>query len=146
MNNPNDAAIDALRNAVSLAPENIELASQLTRLLVDLLRYEEAEQSARMALQHHPHSVSLQLLLADVYCRQGKDSHALAIVETLVSGKSDPRAMVMHARLMQRGGDIRGAVASYRAAIDLDDEVADPELESLLGIQDFSLGRSPSSS
>ncbi len=138
MTNPNEAAVDALRNAVSLTPENIELSNQLIKLLVELIRYDEAEQAARVALQRHPRNVPLQLSLADVYCRQGKDSHALAIVETLVSGKNaDPRAMVMHARLMQRGGDIRGAVASYREAIDRDDEVADPELESLLGIEDF---------
>jgi SpoVK/Ycf46/Vps4 family AAA+-type ATPase len=139
VSDPNDAAIEALRNAVSLAPENAELSGQLIKLLVDLLRYDEAEQSARIALQHHPRSVPLQLALADIYCRQGKDSHALAIVETLVSAKNaDARAMVMHARLLQRGGDIRGAVATYREAIDRDDDVADPELESLLGIEDFS--------
>ncbi len=139
MTNPNDAALEALRNAVALTPENTELANQLIKLLVELLRYDEAEQTARRALQHHPRSIPLQLSLAEIYFRAGKDSHALAIVETLVSGKNpDPRAMIMHARLLQRGGDIRGAVSSYREAVDRDDEVADPELESLLGIRDFS--------
>ena len=123
MTPPNDAAIEALRNAVAHAPENIGLATELVRLLVDLLRYDEAETAARRALQSHPHSVPLQLALANIYCRQGKDSHALAIVETLVSKKSpDPRALVMHARLMQRQGDIRGAVATYRDAVDRDGE------------------------
>lgn len=139
MSDPNEAAIRALTNAVQLAPENLELASQLSQLLVDLLRYDEAEQCVRRSLQNHPRSVSLQLSLADIYCRQGKDSHALAIVETLVAAKdADPRALVVHARLLQRGGDIRGAVSTYRDAIDRDQEVADTELESLLGITDFS--------
>ena len=138
MTNPNDAAVEALKNAVSLAPGNAELASQLIKLLVGLLRYEEAEQAARFSLQQNPKSVPLQLAMAEIYCRQGKDSHALAIVETLAKGKdTDPRAMVVHARLLQRGGDIRGAVSTYRDAVDRDDEVADPELESLLGIEDF---------
>ena len=83
MTNPNDAAIEALRNAVAITPQNVELSNQLIKLLLDLLRYDEAEQAARVALQRHPKSVPLQLSLADIYCRSGKDSHALAIVETL---------------------------------------------------------------
>ena len=139
MTSPNDAAVDALRNAVSLAPNNVELANQLIKLLIDLARYPEAEQAAGLALQNHPRNVLLQLSLADVYSRQGKNSHALAIVETLASGKdADPRALVMHARLLQKAGDIRGAVATYREAIDRDEAVADEQLESLLGIHDFS--------
>ncbi|MEM1071178.1 MAG: AAA family ATPase, partial [Planctomycetota bacterium] len=139
MSDPNDAAIQALSAAVTAAPDNVELATQLIKLLTDLLRFEEAEAATRQALQYHAGHVGLQLILADVYCRQGKDSHALAIVETLARGKdADPRAMVLHARLLQRQGDIRAAVSSYREAVDLDDEVADPELESLLGIEDYS--------
>ena len=138
MTNPNDTAIDALRTAVSVAPENEVLVQQLIKLLVDLLRYDEAEQVTRDALQLHRGSIVLQLALADVYFRQGKDSHALAIVETLAMGKdADPRAMVMHARLLQRTGDIRGAVSTYREAVERDEDVADEDLASLLGIEAF---------
>lgn len=138
MTNPNDTAIDALRTAVSVAPENEVLVQQLIKLLVDLLRYDEAEQVSRDALQLHRGSIVLQLALADVYFRQGKDSHALAIVETLAMGKdADPRAMVMHARLLQRTGDIRGAVSTYREAVERDEDVADEDLASLLGIEAF---------
>lgn len=138
MSDPNQAAIDALSAAVDAAPNNLGLAQQLIKLLTNLLRYEEAELAARRALQRHPGNVTLQITLAEVYFRQSKDSHALAIVETLVRGKdAEPLAMVLHARLLQRQGDIRAAVSSYREAIAIDDEAADPELESLLGIEDF---------
>ena len=138
MNDPNDAAIEALRTAVSVSPENEALVHQLIKLLVQLLRYDEAEQAARVALQQHRGSVVLQLTLADIYFRQGKDSHALAIVETLAVGKdADPRAMVMHARLLQRTGDIRAAVSTYREAVERDEDVADNDLASLLGIENF---------
>ena len=103
MNSANDAAIEALRTAVSVSPENEALVQQLIKLLVELLRYDEAEEAARHALQRHRGSILLQLMLADIYFRLSKDSHALAIVETLAVGKdADPRAMVMHARLLQR--------------------------------------------
>lgn len=138
MSDATEAAVAALQNAVDIAPGNIELSRQLAMLLVELMRYADAESVVRNALGHHTGNVSLQLMLADIYLRQGKDSHAMAIVETLASGKSaDPSAMVMHARLLQRGGDIRGAVSTYRDAVDKDQDVADPELESLLGIETF---------
>lgn len=138
MNNPNEAAVEALRTAVSVSPENVALVQQLIKLLVELLRYDEAEQASRQALQRHRGSVVLQLTLADIYFRQGKDSHSLAIVETLATGQdADPRAMVMHARLLQRTGDIRSAVSTYREAVERDDDVADSDLASLLGIEDF---------
>ncbi len=138
MTDANQAAIEALRGAIESAPDNIILATQLSKLLVELMRYDEAEQTIRLSLSHHPGSIELQLALADIYLRDGKDSHANAIVETLVKGKNaSPAAMVMHARLLQRSGDIRSAVSTYRDAIDKDEEVADAALESLLGIEDF---------
>ncbi len=138
MSDANQAAIAALRSAVNVAPDNVELSNQLTGLLVELMRYEEAESNVRASLARNPGNVLLQLSLAEIYLRQRKDSHALAIVETLAAGKNgDPRAIVLHARLLQRAGDIRGAVSAYRDAVDRDEEVADSELESLLGITDF---------
>ena len=59
MNHSNDAAIEALRTAVSVSPENVALVQQLIKLLVELLRYDEAEQAARQALQRHRGSVVL---------------------------------------------------------------------------------------
>lgn len=138
MSDMNQAAIDALHQAVELAPGNVPLAQQLSSLLNRLMKYDDAEQVIRGSLKHNPGSVDLQLTLAELYYRRGSDSHALAIAETL-TGKSDadPRAMVLHARLKHRGGDVYGAVAMYRDAVDADSEIADLEFESLLGIGDF---------
>lgn len=139
MTSPSDAAVEALRNAVSVAPNNVELADQLVRLLIDLHRHREAESAAGLALKNNPESVVLQLALAEAYSQQGKDSHALAIVETLASGRdADPRAIIAHARLLEKTGDTRGAVSSYRDAVQRDEDVADEELAARLGIQDFS--------
>lgn len=138
MTDPNKIAIDALRAAIDAAPDNVGLAIQLSRLLVESMQYGEAEQVIRRSLADHPGDVELQLVLADIYMRDDKDSHAIAIVETLARGNdAAPKAMVVHARLLQRSGDYRGAVSAYREAIELDEECADAELESLLGIEDF---------
>lgn len=130
-----EAALEALREAVRLAPDNLELVRHFGQTLMTMLRYSEAEEHFRQALARHPKSSALQTALADAYYRQDKNSHALAIVETLIGGKDPfPPALVLHARLMFRAGEVPTAVASYKHAIDLSEEAADPQLEELLGI------------
>jgi transitional endoplasmic reticulum ATPase len=134
--NDSEATIVALREAVRLAPENIPLAEHFARTLLSLMRYEEAEQHCRMMLAKFPNSKSLMLLMAECYYRQSKNSHALAIVETMIDGKDVyPPGLVLYARLMFRAGSVSTAVASYKQAIDLDESVEDGEFASLLGIQ-----------
>ncbi len=134
--NDSEATINALREAVRLAPENIALAEHYIRTLLSLMRYDEAEQHCKMMLAKHPNSKPLKLLMAECYYRQSKNSHALAIVETMIDGKDVfPAGLVLYARLMYRAGSVPTAVASYKQAVDMDETVADEEFASLLGIQ-----------
>ena len=84
--NDNDATLAALREAVRLSPENIALAEHFGKTLLSYLRFEEAEQHFKAMLSRHPQSRSLKLMMADTYYRQNKNSHALAIAETMISG------------------------------------------------------------
>jgi transitional endoplasmic reticulum ATPase len=140
-------ALDALRQAIQIAPENVELVDHLGKLLLKLLRPAEAGDVYRAALERHPQNTRLQLGLAESYWRSHKTSHALAIVETLIRSRSaDPMAWLLHARLMQSEGDLNAAKASYREAIDSDPQSADAELASLLGLDggyDSSVPESP---
>jgi len=90
MSDPNQAALDALIQAVRLAPDNVDLADHLGRTLLRLSRFDQAADVYRQALAHHPGNVTLQLGLADSYRRSNRISHALAIVETLVGEKHPP--------------------------------------------------------
>jgi SpoVK/Ycf46/Vps4 family AAA+-type ATPase len=138
MVDPNQIAIQALRQAIALAPDNIELVFHLAQTLNSLLRFEESIQVYKEALERFPGQRGLQLGLAESYWRQGKSSHALAILETLLTD-SHPTAetYLLHCRVLQAEGNVVGATASYREAIDLSPELADKELESLLGFQRF---------
>lgn len=137
LTDPNQIALDALRQAVRLAPDNVQLVDHLGRMLLSMLRATEATDVYRSALEQHSGNVLLQLGLAESYWRSHRTSHALAIVETLIRGReTDARAWLLHARLMQAEGDMGAAKASYREAIDLDPECADLELASLLGLAD----------
>lgn len=132
-----EVTLVALREAVRLAPDNIPLAEHFGRTLLSLMRYEEAEQHCRAMLARYPNSKSLKVLMAETYYRDNKNSHALAIVETMIDGSDAfPAALVLYARLMYRAGNVQAAVANYKQAVELDEEIEDFEFASLLGIQD----------
>lgn len=135
MNDPNQVALDALRQAVQLAPGNIALADHLANTLMQLSRFSEAVDVYRDALNHKPGDRKLQLGLADCYRRDNRVSHALAIVETLVSEDDAPaEALLLHARILHSQGENRAAINQYKDAVDADPDLADPTLESLLGL------------
>ena len=122
-------ALEALRQAVDLAPDNVALAMHYGNTLLSMLRYAEAEEQFKSLLSRHPNSKACKVGLADTYYRQDKNSHSLAIVETMIQGKEAfPAALVLHAKLMYRAGEVRTAVSSYKQAIDMDDDVADEKL------------------
>ena len=130
-----ESTLKALREAVRLAPDNIALGEHFIHELLGQLRYDEAEQHARLLLSRHAKSTRLKVLVAKVYYTQNKNSHALAITETLIqSDRPAPAALVLHARLLYRGGNVADAVARYRQAVEIDDAVQDQEFENLLGI------------
>lgn len=137
MHDPNQIALDALRQAIKLAPSNVDLVDHLGKMLLSLLRASEAAEVYREALERHVGNEQLQLGLAESYWRSNRSSHALAIVETLIHGRdASAQAWMLHARLMQAEGDLRAAKASYREATDLNPQCADKELASLLGMDE----------
>lgn len=131
----NQVEIDALREALSHAPNNVGLIDLLCNTFLKFGRYDDAEAEYCEALKRFSSNQTLQLGLANCYYRQGKDSHALAIIETLAAqDQIFPKAMILHSRLLYRVGDVQSAVARYKEAIDQDPECADPEFANLIGI------------
>jgi SpoVK/Ycf46/Vps4 family AAA+-type ATPase len=122
-------AVKALKDALSLSPNNTPLRKHLAATLVSLGRFAEAEHELREALLRDPNDQPLKEALADAFYRQGKNSESLALVETLVK---DPSAsavtFVLYARLLSAAGDHRTAKAMYQRAIDMDPTVEDAEL------------------
>ena len=132
-----EKTLATLREAVRLAPHNFALTNHYVKTLIDLTRTSEAEQFLKQALAEDPRRAELQLLLAEVFYRQGKNSHAMAIVESIANPNNlHPPALVLHAKLLYRDGQVQRAVSEYRRAIDYDEDLADPEFASLLGIRD----------
>ncbi len=132
-----DAAdpLQPLREALRLSPDNLPLRQHLADSLANLGRFAEAEQEYRQALARDPDHAGLKVGLARVYFRQGKDGPALVIVEDLLKRPDTPAAAyLLHARLLFRAGEVERAVRQYRAAVDADPAVADPDFAGLLGV------------
>src|SRR6185437_13915490 len=138
MSNPDlsgDEAFQALREALRASPNNIALREHLGDLLLSHGRPEEAEKEYREALGLAPNRQSLKMGLAQAFYRQGKNSHALVIVEDMVkSPKAPARALILHAKLLAGIGEVEKAVSEYRRGVELDESVADLEFASRLGI------------
>ncbi len=131
-----EPAIQALREALKFSPENLPLRRHLAESLLGLSRAEEAEAEFRAALVQAPDDSGLKLGLARAYDQQGKDSHALVIVEDLIKRPDAPAAArLLYAKLLLRAGDVPRAVAQYRNAVEADPSVADPSFAARLGIR-----------
>jgi tetratricopeptide (TPR) repeat protein len=132
---PGDDAIQPLRDALRQSPDNVPLRQHLADTLLAHNRGEEAEKEYREALAMAPDNVSLQLGLARAFHQQGKQSHAFALVETLVQKSGAPaRAFLLHARLLVGIGEVEHAIRQYRRAVEIDETVADPAFATRLGI------------
>lgn len=131
-----DHAIEALRDALRLSPDNLPLRRHLAETLLGVGRPEEAEAEYKEALGKAPDDTRLKTGLAQAFYQQSKNTHALVIVEDLLKLRDAPAAAIMlHARLLVRAGDIQRAVAQYKHAVENDPDLADMELANRLGIR-----------
>jgi len=89
----NDALIQALREALSAAPQNVILRKHLAELLIQQNAYAEAEKEYRHILDITPHDREVELALADAFIQQEKWMVALVILEKFLQG-TDPNARV----------------------------------------------------
>jgi len=128
-------AIQALREALRLSPENVPLRQHLADTLLGLGLPEEAEQEYRQALALAPDNAGIKVGLAYTFNQQGKNTQALVVIEDVLKGTNPPsRAYILHARLLLGVGGTQQALQQYRKALDADPAVADADLARQLGV------------
>jgi transitional endoplasmic reticulum ATPase len=130
-----DDAIEALREAVRDAPDNVRLRRHLAEMLLRQGYADKAVEEYRESLARCPDDPMLKLGLANAFYQDGKYSPALVIVEELLKSPSTAgEVYVLHARLLLRAGDVDRAVRQYRRGVEQDPEAADESLEETLGL------------
>jgi SpoVK/Ycf46/Vps4 family AAA+-type ATPase len=128
-------AVEALRDALRAAPDNVPLRKHLAEMLIRAGRPDEAAEEFRKALDLAPGDDSLKIGLGNAFYRAGKHNHALVIIEEFLQRRDTPAAIyLLHARVLLRQGDAERAVRQYHQAIDLDPSLEDKELSERLGV------------
>jgi SpoVK/Ycf46/Vps4 family AAA+-type ATPase len=130
-----DQTIAALRAALGVSPSNTVLRRTLAQLLASVGRHAEAELEHRQILAASPEDADAKLALAECYHAQGKDSHALVLLDALkLRGQLEGKSAVLAARLHLRAGELATAQVLYAGAVRHDPSVADADLARELGL------------
>lgn len=131
-------AIEALREAVRVSPDNVPLRKHLADSLLGSGDAVGAEVEYRAALALSAKDADLQIGLASAFWRQGKTSEALVLLEPLVREHEDLVApKLMLARIYAGRGELDAAHTQYTAAIDLDPSCAEDDLAEAVGYETF---------
>ncbi|MGV9379266.1 AAA family ATPase [Nonomuraea sp. NPDC003707] len=130
---PDDAGLQALREAARLSPDNLPLRRHLAEQLLAKGYLADAEAEFRAALLLAPKDPDISAGLAEAFVRQSAHGAALSALEPfLASPGYPPRMGVLAARALLGEGDFGRAAYRYHEAVSRDASVADPELAARL--------------
>lgn len=129
-------AINNLREALKVSPDNMPLRMLLAETLMNHFQYADAEEEYKSALTLAPSDVKIKLGLATACYRQQKFSIAGVIVEELLHTPAPPPfTYVLHAHLLIKENKIMLASEEYRKALSLDASLHDDDLEEALKVR-----------
>jgi tetratricopeptide (TPR) repeat protein len=76
-----EAAIQSYRQAISKDPSSIDLHLERARMLIQAMKYDEAESDLSYILSTHPENLETRLERIDVYLATGRRAEALADID-----------------------------------------------------------------
>ncbi|MFG3436164.1 AAA family ATPase [Nonomuraea sp. NPDC047897] len=130
---PDDAGLQALREAARFSPDNLPLRRHLAAQLLAQGYLAEAEAEYRAALLLAPKDPDISAGLAEAFVRQSAFGAALSALEPFLAAPGyPPRMGVIAARALLGEGDGTGAAYRYRDAVSRDPSLADPDLAARL--------------
>ncbi len=109
--------VRALRAALGVAPEDVELRRMLADALLAAGEAAAAEAELREGLRAAPEDAGLRRALVRAFHRQGKLSAALVVIEDrLRAGDGGAEVHLLHARVLLDAGDVERARLAFREA------------------------------
>ncbi|MFB4317668.1 AAA family ATPase [Actinomadura sp. 21ATH] len=126
-------ALDALRQAVRVSPDNLPLRRHLAQQLLDADLLVDAEAEFRAALKLAENDLDLWTGFGEVLLRQGRSGMVLAALEAVPMEAAPPRLNLVIARALAAEGNAEAARPRYWDAAGRDPALADPGFEERLG-------------
>ena len=121
-----DDAAKVLAAVVEAAPAHKDAALELSRLYIARERFDEAEAMLKSTLVHLPSSPALHNNLGVVLHRKGDQGAArVEFASALDADPLNPEYLSNAGLSLAANNDVRGAIASYRRAIELSADYAD---------------------
>lgn len=131
----NNEAIENLRLALQVSPDNIPLHLMLAEALMNTSRYSEAESVYKGALALKSED-KIKLGLAKSCYMQQKFSIASVIVDELLLHPTPmPATFLLHAKLLLKDNQLVRASEEYQKALMLDASLKDEEMEETLKVK-----------
>jgi tetratricopeptide (TPR) repeat protein len=130
-----ESAVEALRQALRLSPENAPLRRHLADVLAQAQRWSEAEAELREALRLDPEDAEAKLSLARALQRQRRSSEALFLLRQ-ISSPTEPlrgRSHRLAADVLLDLGQSERAREEYRKALEADPALEDRDFAERLG-------------
>lgn len=123
-----DDAGDAMRKAMSLAPEQWDLKVKLARLLVPRKGYKEAAEVLQQVLRDEPKATEAAELLGDVLHEQGELARAAETYAQACKAKDAPAPLLLKLALLQMHElkDLPAAEKTLRRAVATDPSLPEP--------------------
>ena len=123
-------AIQSLKEALELSPENIPLRLHLADMLMQANRFAEAETELKEVLEKDKLNVKAKSGLAKTYFHLEKYSVAAVIFEELTkNGKANAQDYLVYAKVLIKENQLPQAVKIYQTALMMNPELKDEQIE-----------------
>lgn len=123
-------AIQSLKEALELSPENIPLRLHLADMLMQANRFTEAETEFKEVLEKDKLNVKAKSGLAKTYFHLEKYSVSAVIFEELTkNGKANAQDYLVYAKVLIKENQLPQAVKIYQTALMMNPELKDEQIE-----------------
>lgn len=129
-----EGAIENLREAVRLSPDNGPLRRHLVETLIGAARFVEAIEEAREWVSKHPKDREALRALARACLGAGRASQAIVVIEQVCADDGEASDRVLLARALHAAGEEDRARFQAEQAVSLDPSLTDDEFVRELGI------------